>query len=144
MSYLEIVHAELKTSEAGNQYKRIEFAPVSFMPNGKQVLATGKARARNVFPDATRLVEGVETFIKGDLLFSSASVGEVVEGSIDVFETTKPYQIEGKEFHTVTVVSFAKENPAINAANLAGVPVRDGDEIVAPTKVKSVGAKALI
>lgn len=137
--FLSIVSVERGEDKSGFAYKKMGFAPLVFLPNGKQVVATGRARYRVVFGDATRVVNGVDTFIKGDLLFDAGAVGEVVEGQIETFTTKGTYQIEGntQELNTVTVVAFRGESPAVLAANLAGIAVLDGEDVVQPTKKRT-------
>lgn len=135
--YLKITSVTTNTDKSGINYKMVGFAPLSFLPTGQMVTATGRERLRAIFPDATRDVNGVPTLIKGDLLFKGAIVGEVVEGGIKGYDTVEPYSVGDREVSHITTVYFAGENPAQLAANNAGVAVIDGDVKVAPTKARS-------
>jgi hypothetical protein len=140
MSYLSISSISVEMDASGQPYKKIGFSPLDFLPSGKEIIATGRERFRNVWDDATRSVNGVDTLIKGDLLFHTAEIGGAVIGEISTFSTKGTYNIPGSTaaLNTVTVVTFKGESPAVRAANQAGVPVFDHDgEVVRPTSKNS-------
>lgn len=116
----------------------LTFAPLTILPNGREVKATGREAFRILYP--TRTVNG--SVIKGDLAYD-LSVNDLVEGSVERFTTAIPYEVEaGKFVSHITVAAFSTENAAQLAADKAGVAVLDDAGKVSAEPKKKTSAPA--
>ena len=109
-SFLQVAKIENKTTDTGRKFQTVTFRPVKFF--GNMQVASQEVRTRNIWGE-TKLENG--DVIKADGFYNNLTVGQLVEGTIETFNTT-PYNIGDNEVNTWTGVIFSNEK-GINVAN---------------------------
>ena len=109
-SSLLVTAIENMTASNDRKFQKVTFQLLKF--RGDKQIKTTQVRSRNLW-DTTELADG--RVIKADPLFSQLFVGDEVDGTIEIFNTT-PYKIDGRQVNQWSGVVFAGENP-VTVAN---------------------------
>ena len=99
-TFLKVTSITPRQDKNGRPFQQVVFNEVKFM--GEREIKTGNTRTRNLWSTTPE--------VKGDNLYGQLTVGDLVAGSIQSFNTTV-FTVNDREVNKTTLVIFDGENP---------------------------------